>query len=167
MDTELILMQLFSGVALGAILVLTALGLSIIFGMLGVVNFAHGALFMVGAYAGLWVASLTGSFWWGLIVAPVMIGLFGMLIEYFLIRPLYGRSIDDPLLLTFGLSYVLVEGVRIVFGSDGIPFPTPGALTGVVDLGVGFFPIYRIFVVGIVLWWCCCCGSGWRRPNSA
>ena len=60
MDTELILMQLFSGVALGAILVITALGLSIIFGMLGVVNFAHGALFMVGAYAGLWVASLTG-----------------------------------------------------------------------------------------------------------
>jgi branched-chain amino acid transport system permease protein len=150
MDTELILMQLFSGVALGAILVLTALGLSIIFGMLGVVNFAHGALFMVGAYAGLWVASLTGSFWWGLLVAPIMIGLFGMLIEYFLISPLYGRSIDDPLLLTFGLSYVLVEGVRIVFGTDGIPFPTPPALTGVLDLGVGFFPIYRIFVVGIV-----------------
>lgn len=150
MDTELILLQLFSGVALGAILVITALGLSIIFGMLGVVNFAHGALFMVGAYAGLWVASLTGSFWWGLLVAPIMIGLFGMLIEYFLIRPLYGRSIDDPLLLTFGLSYILVEGVRIVFGSDGIPFPTPTLLTGIVDLGVGFFPIYRIFVVVIV-----------------
>lgn len=150
MDTELILMQLFSGVALGAILVITALGLSIIFGMMGVVNFAHGALFMVGAYAGLWVASLTGSFWWGLLVAPIMIGVFGMLIEFVLIRRLYGRSIDDPLLLTFGLSYVLVEGVRIVFGSDGIPFPTPALLTGVVDLGVGFFPIYRIFVVGLV-----------------
>jgi branched-chain amino acid transport system permease protein len=150
MDTELILMQLFSGVALGAILVITALGLSIIFGMLGVVNFAHGALFMVGAYAGLWVASLTGSFWWGLVLAPIAIGLFGMLIEYFLVRPLYGRSIDDPLLLTFGLSYVLVEGVRIIFGSDGIPFPTPPSLTGVLDLGVGFFPIYRIFVVGVV-----------------
>lgn len=150
MDTELVLMQLFSGVALGAILVITALGLSIIFGMMGVVNFAHGALFMVGAYAGLWVASLTNSFWWGLLVAPIMIGVFGMLIEFVLIRRLYGRSIDDPLLLTFGLSYVLVEGVRIVFGSDGIPFPTPSALTGVVDLGVGFFPIYRIFVIGIV-----------------
>ena len=150
MDTELILMQLFSGVALGAILVITALGLSIIFGMMGVVNFAHGALFMVGAYAGLWVASLTGSFWWGLLVAPVMIGVFGMLIEFVLIRRLYGRSIDDPLLLTFGLSYVLVEGVRIVFGSDGIPFPTPSLLTGVVDLGVGFFPIYRIFVMALV-----------------
>ena len=136
MDAELILIQLFSGVALGAILVITALGLSIIFGMLGVVNFAHGALFMVGAYAGLWVASLTGSFWWGLLIAPIMIGLFGMIIEWLLVRPLYGRSIDDPLLLTFGLSYVLVEAVRIVFGNDGIPFPTPSQLTGVANLDI-------------------------------
>src|SRR6476660_6627894 len=101
MDAELLAMQLFSGVVLGAILIMEALGLSIIFGMLGVVNFAHGALFMVGAYAGLWVASLTGSFWWGLLIAPIMIGLFGMIIEGLLVRPLYGRSIDDPLLLTF------------------------------------------------------------------
>lgn len=150
MDVELILIQLFSGVALGAILVITALGLSIIFGMLGVVNFAHGALFMVGAYAGLWVASLTGSFWWGLLVAPVMIGLFGMVIEWLLVRPLYGRSVDDPLLLTFGLSYVLVEAVRIVFGNDGIPFPTPSQLTGVANLGIGYFPIYRLFVIVVV-----------------
>jgi branched-chain amino acid transport system permease protein len=151
MDAELILMQLFSGVALGAILVIAALGLSIIFGMLGVVNFAHGALFMVGAYAGLWVASVTGSFWWGLVAAPVMVGVFGMVIEFVLVRPLYGRSIDDPLLLTFGLGYVLVEAVRIIFGSDGIPFPTPPQLTGVLDLGVGFFPLYRLFVVGVVI----------------
>ncbi|MBN9015508.1 MAG: branched-chain amino acid ABC transporter permease [Rhizobiales bacterium] len=150
MDVELILIQLFSGVALGAILVITALGLSIIFGMLGVVNFAHGALFMIGAYAGLWVASLTGSFWWGLLVAPIMIGVFGMAIEWLLVRPLYGRSVDDPLLLTFGLSYVLVEAVRIVFGNDGIPFPTPSQLTGVANLGVGYFPIYRLFVIVVV-----------------
>ncbi|MGB3487878.1 MAG: branched-chain amino acid ABC transporter permease [Xanthobacteraceae bacterium] len=150
MDVELILIQLFSGVALGAILVITALGLSIIFGMLGVVNFAHGALFMIGAYAGLWVASLTGSFWWGLLVAPIMIGVFGMAIEWLLVRPLYGRSVDDPLLLTFGLSYVLVEAVRIVFGNDGIPFPTPSQLTGVANLGIGYFPIYRLFVIVVV-----------------
>ena len=151
MDADLILIQLFSGLALGAILVITALGLSIIFGMLGVVNFAHGALFMVGAYAGLWVASLTGSFWWGLLVAPVMIGLFGMIIEWLLVRPLYGRSVDDPLLLTFGLSYVLVEAVRIVFGNDGIPFPTPPLLAGVANLGIGYFPIYRLFVIVVVV----------------
>ncbi|MCA0317641.1 MAG: branched-chain amino acid ABC transporter permease [Proteobacteria bacterium] len=150
MDAELIAMQLFSGVALGAILIMVALGLSIIFGMLGVVNFAHGALFMVGAYAGLWVASLTGSFWWGLLIAPLAIGAFGMAIEFLLIRPLYKRSVDDPLLLTFGLGYVLVEAVRIVFGSDGIPFETPALLSGVADLGIGFFPVYRLFVVGVV-----------------
>jgi branched-chain amino acid transport system permease protein len=150
MDFNLIAMQLFSGVALGAILVMASLGLSIIFGMLGVVNFAHGALFMVGAYAGLWVASLTGSFWWGLLVAPIAIGIFGMAVEFLLIRPLYGRSVDDPLLLTFGLGYVLVEAVRIVFGSDGIPFPTPSQLRGVVNLGIGYFPIYRLFVIGVV-----------------
>jgi branched-chain amino acid transport system permease protein len=150
MDFSLIAMQLFSGIALGAILVMAALGLSIIFGMLGVVNFSHGAMFMVGAYAGLWVASLTGSFWWGLLVAPVTIGGFGMAVEFLLIRPLYGRSVDDPLLLTFGLGYVLVEAVRIVFGSDGIPFPTPSQLRGVVNLGIGYFPIYRLFVIGVV-----------------
>ena len=150
MDVELIAMQIVAGLALGAILIMVALGLTIVFGMLGIVNFAHGALFMVGAYAGLWVASLTGSFWWALVVAPVAIGLFGIVIERVLIRPLYKRSVDDPLLLTFGLGYVLVEAVRIVFGSDGIPFATPEALQGVVDLGIGFFPIYRLFVVAVV-----------------
>lgn len=150
MDAGLVAMQLFSGIALGAVLIMSALGLSIIFGMLGVVNFAHGALFMVGAYAGLWLAIQTGSFWWALLVAPIAIGVLGMVIERFLIRPLYKRPADDPLLLTFGLGYVLVEAVRIVFGSDGIPFSTPRALAGVVDLGIGFFPIYRIFVIGVV-----------------
>ncbi|CDZ70688.1 Inner-membrane translocator [Neorhizobium galegae bv. orientalis] len=151
MTVQLIAMQLFSGLALGAVLIMVALGLSIIFGMLGIVNFAHGALFMVGAYAGLYVAGLTGSFWWALLIAPVMIGLFGMLIERFLIRPLYGRSPDDPLLLTSGLGYVLVEAVRIFFGTDGIPFSTPAALRGVVNLGIGFFPLYRLFVIGVVV----------------
>lgn len=150
MDLELILMQLFSGAALGAILIMVALGLTIIFGMLGIVNFAHGALFMVGAYAGLYVAALTGSFWWALLLAPILVGVFGMLIERFLIRPLYKRSVDDPLLLTFGLGYVLVEGVRITFGTDGIPFATPDALQGVVDMGIGYFPIYRLFVIAVV-----------------
>ena len=150
MDLELFSIQLFSGLALGANLVMVALGLTIVFGMLGIVNFAHGALFMVGAYAGLWIAAQTGSFWWALVLAPILIGVFGMLIERFLIRPLYGRSPDDPLLLTFGLGYVLVESVRITFGSDGIPFSAPPELQGVVDLGFGYFPLYRLFVVGLV-----------------
>ena len=149
-DVELVAMQLFSGVALGAVFVMLALGLSIIFGVLGTVNFAHGNIFMVGAYAGVFVMERTGSFWVALLLGPLVVGALGLLIERFLIRPLAGRSPDDPLLLTFGLGYVLVEAVRILFGSDGLPFATPEALSGVADLGIGVFPIYRIFVVGVV-----------------
>jgi branched-chain amino acid transport system permease protein len=151
MDLQLIAMQLLSGAVLGAVLIMTALGFTIIFGMLGVVNFAHGALFMVGAYAGVAVAMSTGSFWWALLLAPIAVGVLGLLIERFLIRPLYGRPVDDPILLTFGLGYVLIEGVRIVFGNDGIPFSTPSALVGVVNLGIGYFPIYRLFVIAVVV----------------
>jgi branched-chain amino acid transport system permease protein len=149
-DLELIAMQLFSGVALGAVFVMLALGLSIIFGMLGIVNFAHGNVFMVGAYAGVFVMERTGSFWAALLLGPLLVGALGLIVERFLIRPLAGRPPDDALLLTFGLGYVLVEGVRILFGSDGLPFATPEELSGVADLGVGFFPIYRIFVIGVV-----------------
>jgi branched-chain amino acid transport system permease protein len=150
MDAQLVAMQLLSGVSLGAVLIMTALGFTIIFGMLRVVNFAHGALFMIGAYAGLFIAERTGSFWWALLLAPIGVGVLGLLIERLLIRPLYGRSPDDPILLTFGLGYVLVEGVRMLFGSDGVPFSTPPGLVGVVNLGIGFFPLYRLFVIGVV-----------------
>src|SRR5690606_29814135 len=109
MTFELLAMQLFSGIALGAILIILALGLTIIFGMLGVVNFAHGNFFMVGAYAGLFLLGFTGSFWWALLLAPLIVGLMALGVERFLIRPLYGRSIDDPILLTFGLGYILIE----------------------------------------------------------
>lgn len=150
MSFSLLAMQLFSGLALGAILVMLALGLSIVFGILGVVNFAHGALFMAGAYAGLFFLDLTGSFWAALVLAPITIGALGLAIERFLIRPLSGRSPDDSILLTFGLGYILVEGARILFGSDGLPFPTPAALRGVAYIGIGYFPIYRLFVIGVV-----------------
>jgi branched-chain amino acid transport system permease protein len=151
MDAQLVAMQLLSGVSLGAGLIMTALGFTIIFGMLRVVNFAHGALFMIGAYAGLFIAERTGSFWWALLLAPIGVGVLGLVIERLLIRPLYGRSPDDPILLTFGLGYVLVEGVRMLFGSDGVPFSTPPTLVGVVNLGIGFFPLYRLFVIGVVV----------------
>lgn len=147
---ELIAMQLFTGIALGAIYVLLAVGLSLIFGMLTVVNFAHGAFYMVGAYAGLLVLEQTGSFWIAMLLAPIATGLLGMACERWLIRPLYGRGIDYPLLLTFGLAYMLVEGIRMIFGRTGIPVETPDALQGFLDLGFTVFPTYRIFVIGVV-----------------
>jgi branched-chain amino acid transport system permease protein len=146
---DLIALQLFTGLALGAIYVLFAIGLSLIFGMLTVVNFAHGAFYMVGAYVGLFLLSLGGNFWLCLVAVPLIVGTIGLVVERFLIRPLYGRGIDYPLLLTFGLSYVMVELIRIAFGKSGYPFDTPEILQGAVNIGVGYFPLYRLFVIGI------------------
>ena len=101
---NLFLLQLMTGIGLGSIYALLAVGLSLIFGMLTVVNFAHGAFFMVGAFFGLYFMALTGSFWFSLVLVPLATGAIGLLCERFLVRPLYGRGIDYPLLLTFGLS---------------------------------------------------------------
>ena len=145
---DLIGMQLFAGVALGAGYGLLAIGLSLIFGMLTVVNFAHGAFYMLGAYVGLWLMAHGGNFWLCLVLVPLVVGGIGLAVERVLIRPLYGRGIDYPLLLTFGLSYIIVELVRITFGKAGFPFDTPEVLQGAVDIGVGYFPLYRLFVIG-------------------
>ncbi len=146
---ELLALQLVTGVALGAIYVLLALGLSLIFGLLNVVNFAHGAFFMVGAYVGVFLFGLTGNFWVSLVLTPLGVGAIGLAVERVLLRPLYGRGIDYPLLLTFGLSYVFIETIRILFGLTGMRFPTPPELRGAVNIGIGFFPLYRLFLIGI------------------
>jgi len=151
MTFDLIALQLFTGLALGAIYVLLAVGLSLIFGMLTVVNFAHGAFYMLGAYAGFYVAEKTGSFWLAMLLAPVIVAGIGMVCERWLIRPLYGRGIDYPLLLTFGLAYMLVEAVRMIFGRAGLPFDTPEILQGATNLGFADFPTYRLFVIGVVV----------------
>ncbi|HPG61637.1 MAG TPA: branched-chain amino acid ABC transporter permease [Casimicrobium sp.] len=144
---ELLLLQLMTGLALGAVYALLAVGLSLIFGMLTVVNFAHGAFFMVGAFFGVYFLGLTGSFWFSLVLTPLSVGAIGLLCERFLVRPLYGRGIDYPLLLTFGLSYVMIEAMRVLFGLEGLPTSVPDELRGVVNLGFGMFPIYRLFLI--------------------
>jgi branched-chain amino acid transport system permease protein len=139
--------QLFTGLVLGGLLVLLATGLSLIFGLMTVVNFAHGSLYMLGAYVGFFVLAYTKSFWVAIVIAPLVVGVFGLVIERLLIRPLYGRSPNDPLLLTFGLSLVLVEAVKLVAGKVGLTLDPPAALAGAVDLGFMMFPAYRIFVL--------------------
>ena len=148
---DLFALQLFAGLALGSVFVLLAVGLSLIFGLLTVVNFAHGAFYTVGAYVGVFLLGLTGNFWLTLGLVPIVVGAMGLVVERFLVRPLYGRGIDYPLLLTFGLGLVLVEIVRIVFGLEGVPFDTPKVLRGAVDLGFGFFPLYRLFLIGMTV----------------
>lgn len=149
MTLELFVLQLFTGLALGTIYVLVALGLSLIFGLLTIVNFAHGQFFMVGAYLGVFFYALTGNFWLCLVAVPIAAGAIGMVVERFLVRPLYGRGVDYPLLLTFGVGLVLLDLVRMTAGTAGIPFSTPTALSGAVDLGLFFFPKYRLFLIGI------------------
>src|SRR5438046_3644824 len=95
--------QVFTGLVLGMILVLLAIGLSLIFGLMTVVNFAHGSLYMLGAYLGFFLIGYTKSFWLALVVAPLLVGAFGLAVERFLVRPRDGRSNADPLLLPRGL----------------------------------------------------------------
>jgi branched-chain amino acid transport system permease protein len=116
-----------------------------------VVNFAHGSLYMLGAYFGVFVFGVTRNFWLSLIIAPLMVGTVGLLIERFLIRRLYGRSPDDPLLLTFGLSLIIVEGVRIIWGKIGLTIDPPKALGTAVNLGFMNFPAYRLFVIAVTV----------------
>jgi len=141
--------QVFTGLVLGMLFVLLAIGLSLIFGLMTVVNFSHGALYMLGAYFGFTLLALTGSFSVALVLAPLLVGTLGLLIERFLIRRLYGRSPDDPLLLTFGLSLVIVETVRLIWGKIGLTLDPPRALAGAVNLGFTYFPTYRLFVIAI------------------
>ncbi|HYB44264.1 MAG TPA: branched-chain amino acid ABC transporter permease [Candidatus Methylomirabilis sp.] len=143
--------QVFTGLVLGMFFVLLAIGLSLIFGLMTVVNFAHGSLYMLGAYFGFTVLALTGSFWLALLAAPLMVGGLGLLTERFLIRRLYGRSPDDPLLLTFGLSLILVEAVRLIWGKIGRTLDPPRTLGGTLDLGFMRFPTYRVFVIAITV----------------
>ncbi|MBJ7379842.1 MAG: branched-chain amino acid ABC transporter permease [Polynucleobacter sp.] len=146
---DLLLMQVLTGIALGSIYALLALGLCLIFGMLTVVNFAHGAFFMVGAFLGVYFLGLTGNFWFSLIIVPLITGILGLITERFLIRPLYGRGLDYPLLLTFGLSYVLIEAMRVIFGIEGLPSITPSGLSGSLHVGIGYFPKYRLFLIAV------------------
>src|SRR5438128_461486 len=133
--------QAFTGLVLGMILVLLAIGLSLIFGLMTVVNFAHGSLYMLGAYLGFFLIGHTKSFWLALVVAPLLVGALGFGIERFLVRPLYGRSIDDPLLLTFWLSLVMVVGAILA----GI------AIGEVVSLTTRFAPKFAEIMVFIVM----------------
>ena len=128
MTVDLFLLQLFTGLALGSIYVLIALGLSLIFGLLTIVNFAHGQFFTAGAYVGAFILGVSGNFWLALITVPLAIGVLGMPAERFLVRPLYGRGIDYPLLLTYGVGLVLLDTVRILAGDRRPPVPGTRAL---------------------------------------
>ena len=142
--------QVFNGVVLGALLALISSGLTIIYGTLGVLNLAHGAMFMLGGYAG-WVAyTYTGSFVVAVIAGSLFVMLVGVVMERVVIRYFYARPHEDQLLVTFGLGIVFVETVRFFFGSLTQTIPPPPALVGITPLGFMFYPNYRLALLGIV-----------------
>ncbi len=140
--------QLLLGVINGAFYAMLALGLSIIFGMLNIINFAHGALFMMGAFAAWALLHLFGiGYFPALILAPIVVGIFGVILERTLISRLYKLDHLYGLLLTFGLALVIQGLFRNAYGSSGMPYDIPRILQGVTDLGFMYLPIYRAWVV--------------------
>jgi len=144
---ELVFQQALNGLSFGALLFILASGLSLVFGMMDVVNLAHGAFYMLGAYVALSVVQFTGSFWLALLVAPGALALLGLVLEPLLLRRLRGRHLDQ-VLLTIGVSLVIVDVIGQVWGREVRSLSAPAGLDGSVALIGGVYPVYRLFVIG-------------------
>lgn len=149
-DATLFASQLMNGLVLGFLFVLIAVGMSIIFGMLGLVNFAHGAFFALGAYLALTLRPYIG-FVGALFLAPILVGAIGLVVERLLLRPLYDKEPLLSLLLTFGLALFIEELLRTIWGAMGHPFDTPSFLSGFVHYGPVFVTRYRLAVLVITV----------------
>jgi branched-subunit amino acid ABC-type transport system permease component len=142
--------QAIGGLVYGMILVMVALGLSLILGLMGVVNFAHGALFMLGAYFSYQVVAVWGlPFWAALVAAPVLVGLVGVAVELSILRRIYDQEPIIGLLATFGLTLMVEEAVRAVWGAAPLGFQTPPLLSGGTDLVVTTVGTFRLFTVAV------------------
>ena len=140
--------QLLVGLINGSFYALLSLGLAVIFGMLNIINFAHGALYMMGAFVAYFLLNLGGiNYWWALLIAPIIVGIFGMILERTMLQWLAGLDHLYGLLLTFGIA-LIVQGVfQNYFGSSGLPYSIPDQLRGGMNLGFMFLPVYRGWVV--------------------
>jgi branched-chain amino acid transport system permease protein len=141
--------QFFNGLALGTLLALISSGLTIIYGTLGVLNLAHGAMFMLGGYAGYVAFQATGSFTAAVVAGALFLVIVGGAIELLIIRHFYRRPPEDQLLVTFGIGIVIVELVRLGFGSLSLTVPPPPFAVGVTPLGFMIYPTYRLVVLAI------------------
>src|SRR5215469_16719519 len=149
MTADFVIVQGLNGVAYGLLLFLLAAGLSLIFGMMDVVNLAHGSFFMLGAYLGYTASRVTQNFWLALLVAPVLIGLLGIAIEMGLLKRIYRRPLLDQVILTFGLSFMIAELVKIIWGSSELVLQPPDILSGQIEILGNTYPVYRLFVIGV------------------
>ncbi len=141
--------QAMHGLVYGMLLFLLASGLTLIFGMMDVLNFSHGALYMLGAYFSFTLLLLTGQFWLSLLIAPVLVGAFGMLIERFFLRKVHAYGHIPELLLTFGVAYILEDVVKIIWGTEPVRVVLPDFLSGSLSILGMSYPIYRLFILVI------------------
>ncbi|AFZ66624.1 branched-chain amino acid ABC transporter permease [Deinococcus peraridilitoris] len=156
MNTQLLLIQVFNGLVNGAFFALLSLGLAVIFGMLRIVNFAHGALYMLGAFVAFALGQAAGiGFWWALLLAPLIVGAIGVALERGLLRRLYGLDHSYNLLLTFGLTLLIQDAVKQImltrYSVSSAPYTIPEQLVGATNLGFVFFPTYRLFVIAFAI----------------
>ncbi len=154
-STQALFGQLLLGLINGAFYALLSLGLAVIFGLLNIVNFAHGALYMMGAFCAYFLLNLAGlNYWWALILTPLIMGAFGALIERLLLKRIAGLDHLYGLLLTFGLALVIQGLFQNYFGSSGLPYAIPSELAGGRNLGFMFLPNYRAWVIAFSLLVC-------------
>ena len=140
--------QLLIGLINGAFYAMLSLGLAVIFGLLNIINFTHGAQYMMGAFAAYFALQWLGlGYWWALLIAPVVVGLFGIVMERAMLKHLYHLDHLYGLLLTFGVALIVQGLFRNEFGSSGLPYPMPVQLTGAYNLGFMFLPTYRAWVI--------------------
>jgi branched-chain amino acid transport system permease protein len=145
-----VIAQIFNGLQFGVLIALIATGLSLIFGMLGIINFAHGSLYMFGAYI-IWsfirLFDFPGNFWFGVIISLFVMGLVGIIIERGLLRKLYNQPEVYSILITFGLLLVIQHGVSLTYGTTPLFLPIPSALNRQVNLGLFTYPFYYLFTM--------------------
>jgi branched-chain amino acid transport system permease protein len=147
-NTQALMAQLLVGLINGSFYALLSLGLAVIFGMLNIINFAHGALYMMGAFVAYFLLSIFGlNYWYALVLAPIIVGIFGMVIERTMLQWLAGLDHLYGLLLTFGLALIIQGVFQNYFGSSGLPYAIPSQLQGGTNLGFMFLPTYRAWVV--------------------
>lgn len=141
--------QILNGLQLGFMLFLLAAGLTLVFGVMDMINLAHGSLYMVGAFLAAWLAAWSGSFLLGVVGAVVLTALFGMLLEVTLLRTLYARDHLSQVLATFALILILNDGVKMLFGND-LPLSAPALLEGPIQLLPGlYYPAWRLVIIGV------------------
>ncbi len=149
--TAMYITQGIHGLVYGMVLFLVASGLNIIFGMMGILNLAHAAFFMLSAYLSYQVLTTTGNFWVALIVAPVVTAFFGIILERFFLRRIHASGHIGELILTMGISLIILAAVKIFWGTENLPVKVPPVLDGLVYFGGMDYPLYRLFVIGMAV----------------